>query len=337
MKIARIPLQPHSRFHFGELKMDDNLALSTSGLHAHSDTLFAALVNGYSNLQGGAEDLIKHFKNGEIKISSLFYYLQRNDAFVYFLPKPVFLDMDSPKTNDGKHKLRNSVKFVSIGTWENGLITKNWMAENGGYHIIDNRFVVTDKEFERMGMDKKSSICSLALSPKSPQRAHDNAAIFYQTDVVIGDNPNFSIGWYFMYEAIGAVEDKLKTAVNIMAYTGIGGEKHNTGRTVPGNPEFAELIMKTDKASATHFLNLSLFCPHFEGIEFEKAKYYTTTLRGGRKTQHGQAKVVRMVEEGALLTADVVGCMVEIGKDELDRPIQRLGIPLNIAYSYEKR
>lgn len=106
MKVVRIPLQPCSRFHFGELKLDHDLALTDTSLFAHSDTLFSALVNAYSSFADGAEDFIMRFRpdGGSIKISSLFYYLQNNEERVYFLPKPVFLDIESPKTVDGNHK-----------------------------------------------------------------------------------------------------------------------------------------------------------------------------------------------------------------------------------------
>ncbi len=348
LKIAKIPIRPYSRFHFGELKMDDNLALSTTGLHAHSDTLFAGLVHAHSALYGSAEDLILHFQRGEIKISSLLYYFQRDEEVIYFLPKPVFLDIDGAKSQDGKHKLRNKVKFISHGVWEseNGLDINQWAVPNSNYRIIDEVFVVTVEECEKIGMNENMQIVDVLVSPKSPQRAHaDHLGPFYQADVLIGDNGQFDVGWYFAYAVTAGkdeaghiisedeIEGKLKTAVNVMAYTGIGGERYNTGRTITANPEFGEMQVEISQ-SANQFMNLSLLCPTKD--DFEKVKYYTSTLRGGRRIPGGQAKVIRMISEGALCTGEVKGRMVDLGQDEYGRKIHRLGIPLIIPFEYEK-
>ncbi len=335
MKIARIPLLEYSRFHFGELKMDDNLALSTSALFAHSDTLFSALVHGYAKHNGDAENFAGEFQNGSIKISSLFYYVLGNEQYVYFLPKPLFLDINSPKSKDGKHKLRNRIKFVSLGVWENGFEEQKWTVENGGYKIIDNLFVLTDIEYNSLKTEDDLVICKNVLSPKSPIRAHDNAAIYYQADVEIGNNSNLEIGWYFMYKANDENEKQLKIATNIMAYSGIGGEIHNTGRTVRAHPEFDTISLGTVKSENPNFINVSLFCPENE-VEFKYAIHYSTILRGGRKLPHGgNAKVIRMIEEGALLSNEAKGRIETIGNDGNGYPILRNGIPILIPVDYD--
>ena len=337
MKVARIPLKEYSRFHFGELKMDDNLALSTSSYFAHSDTLFSGLVHAFSKYNGNAQDFADKFINGEIIISSQYYYLQKNNTYIYFLPKPVFVDINSPKSKDGLHKVINNIQFVSVGVWNNGFEAEKWASSNGGYRIIDNLFVLTNNEYNSLNINENLQIIKNVLLPKSPIRAHINASIFYQADIEIGQHPSVEIGMYFLYVADVDARLSLEIATNIMAYSGIGGEINNTGRTVKGNPEFEsfELLPQSPKHSNSYFVNLSLFCPIDED-DFNKAKHYSTILRGGRRLgSGGNAKVIRMIGEGAVLTDIVKGRIVEIGKDLNGYAILRNGHPLLIPISNE--
>ncbi|MFZ1515168.1 MAG: hypothetical protein WAT21_07190 [Saprospiraceae bacterium] len=320
------------------MKLDHNLALTDTSLFAHSDTVFSALVNAFSSYADGAEDFIQRFgpHDGSIKISSLFYYLQNNEERVYFLPKPVFLDIESPKTVDGNHKKRNLIKFVSLGTWLNGFEPEKWFDEkNASYHTLQSTFVMTNKEHENLGSPALDHIAKTVLSPKSPKRGLEDQAIYYQADVEIGSSDELTIGIYFMYEAEGQAETELKIATNIMAYTGIGGEIKNTGRTVRSQPEF-DILDFGPMFTESKFVCVSLLNPS-DATEFSKVIYYSTSLRGGRLLGTGKegAKVVRMIEEGALLFSNALkGRMVDLGLDEHDRTIYRLGIPFLIPVNY---
>ncbi len=340
IKVARIPLKSFSRFHFGELKLDHDLALSDTSLFAHSDTLFSALVNGYSRFANGADDFINLFKvNGGIRISSLFYYIENidgeNTERVYFLPKPVFLDIESPKTSDGSHKRLNRIKFVSTGVWQNGFEANRWFDEIDPAHfIVQNMFVMTKREHELMGSPTLDDIVTTVLSPKSPKRGEDGQAIYYQADVETGSNVNVIIGIYFLYEAEGQDEIELKIATNVMAYTGIGGEIKNTGRTVRSQPEFDILNMGPSETQSV-YVCVSLLNPQEE--ELNKVIFYSSTLRGGRLLGNSKdhSKVVRMIEEGALLKSpDIKGRLIELGPDEHGRIIYRLGTSFLIPVNY---
>ena len=347
MKIARIPLQAHSRFHFGELKLDDNLALSTTSCFAHSDTLFSALVHGYSAYAGNAQPLIDDFENGELKISSLFYYLKKNEQYIYFLPKPSFLAIDSKKKADGSHKKLNRIDFVSLGVWTEGFQADNWFdSGQQQYMVIDKKLVITRAEYQRLGLTKAEirniKVYKTVMTPKSPIRSNDKkASIFYQADIQI-DYPNvapennpteespFEVGWYFMYNAAGNAEAQLQIATNVMAYTGIGGEKYNTGRTVKGDPQFDTIDIDL-KQPTDQYSNLALLIPK-SADDFRAVEYYQTFLRGGRKLPgNNYTRVVRMIREGALINkAAIEGQLPQIGTDEFDRSIYRNGIPLLI-------
>jgi CRISPR type III-A-associated RAMP protein Csm4 len=188
MKIARIPLQPFSRFHFGEFKFDVNLGLSATSAFAHSDTLFSALINSYAYIND-AGTLVEAFEGDQINISSLFYYLKNGDKLIFFLPKPVFLETDSKF--DGYHKLRNKIKFVSHSVWQQGFNQEQW-ANQDEYKIIQNEFLISKDEYDDFikGIEvPELKIYKTVQNPKSPIRKNaPDDSIFYQTDVEIADN-----------------------------------------------------------------------------------------------------------------------------------------------------
>jgi CRISPR type III-A-associated RAMP protein Csm4 len=311
--------------------MDDNLALATTSFFAHSDTLFSALVNGYSMYNGGADSFVEKFKNRELKISSLFYYLSNGSNYIYFLPKPDFLAIHSPKTRDNLHKKRNRIKFVSIEVWKNGFEAEYWF-DKDKYRIIQDEFVVTRAEYDLFAMSDKTNISKSVMRPKSPKRVPRGMDIHYQADLEIGNNSEFDIGWFFIYEVDEEVEKELKIATNVMAYTGIGGEKHNTGRSIKSKPEFDVI---DDFETSDFWINVSLLNPINED-EFKEVKYYSTILRGGRKIPGGNAKVVKMIKEGALIIDEKVnGKLVDIGVDINEKTIFRNGISLLIPVKYE--
>ncbi|MEL6673579.1 MAG: hypothetical protein AAFR61_15350 [Bacteroidota bacterium] len=328
MKAAHIPLRPNSRFHFGELSAEeeDNLALSTTSLYAHSDTLFSGLVHSYSRWTGDAAAFVHAFLERKIQISSLCYYLSGNGATVHFLPKPVFLEAQSFKRNDGKHKQRNSISFVSTGTWENGFEPESWFQEDQ-YQILHDKFVLTRKEYDDLGIGgEEVFIASVHSTPKSPIRDSE-AAIFYRADVEIGGTDQLQVGWYFLYEADSQHEGDLLSALNVLSWTGIGGEISHIGRTILEDP-FATAFQLNLSQPSDGYANLSLFCPADQG-DLNKVGLSTTILRGGRKFLHGgRAKAIRMIREGALfLDNEATGQFVVLGQDAFDRPVYRNGVP----------
>ncbi|MEM6805023.1 MAG: type III-A CRISPR-associated RAMP protein Csm4 [Bacteroidota bacterium] len=329
MKTAYIPLQPYSRFHFGELREEDkenNLALSTTSLFAHSDTLFSGLIHSYSRLTGSAQGFVESFRNADIKISSLCYYLSANGATVHFLPKPVSLEAHSFKRQDGKHKERNAIQFVSVGTWKNGFAADYWFQEEE-YQIIHKKFVLTRQEFDDLGLTEEVFIASVHSNPKSPIRAEEDSSIFYRADVEIGGSDELQVGWFFLYEAEEQHEKDLLSALNVLAYTGIGGEVSHIGRTIP-LPPFSGILDLNLNKPARGYINVSLFCPKDQN-DLDKVIYARTMLRGGRKFVHGgQANVIRMIREGALFKDETAeGSMVELGRDIFDREVYRNGVP----------
>lgn len=324
MKITRIPLQAGSRFHFGEFRIDTNVGLSSTSVIAHSDTLFSAIINCASVL-GHADNLVKYFKDSEINISSLFYYLKREDSIVCFLPKPVSLEIDN-KT-DGNHKKRNKIKFVSLGVWKNGFNQEKWFeSDNVDYKIIQDEFVLLTAEYKSIQPEetRKVSIYEITQCPKSPIRKIDEESIYYQTDIVISDNGHdIETGFYFFYDVSNTeIELIFKNAINVLSKTGIGGERNNMGRKM-GNPVFCEVSF--DNAGSDSYINISLVSPASLD-EYNNVELYKTVLRGGRRLTSGSNyQAVKMLLEGAVCKVKINGKLIEIGKDDENNIAYRNG------------
>ncbi len=320
MKIAKIPLEPNSRFHFGEFNIDVNIALSSTSNFAHSDTLFSALINSY-NLVGDANSFVKQFINSQINISSLFYYIKRGNKQILFLPKPVFLEIDAP--NDGHHKFRNKIGFISLSIWNQGFNQNEWTTDK--YRVINNKFLLLASEYDTLIKNLNITnldIFSVVQTPKSPIRNSEDS-IFYQTDIEIANNESeeIKIGFYFYYNAEEDAEIMLMDATNLLSKWGIGGEKNNMGRVL-GDPIFENFVF--DKPSEK-YTNISLVSPK-NLDDFNKIKYYKTIIRGGRKLRSGkQYKTVRLIKEGAQVLRDLEGQYIKIGTDSNNNPALRNG------------
>ncbi len=342
MKAIRIPLKPHMHFHFGEFKIDNNVALSNTSLFAHSDTLFSALVNVYADVFGNADRFAADFRDGVLKISSLFYYLKKGDYFVYLLPKPVFLDIFSPR--DGNHKLRNKIKFLSKGVWEKGFVASDWI--NGTeYRLIQNQDILfTREEYEKLGLNEDDSVFTIVDIPKNPIRVktqgsknESDESIYYQSDVEIAEIEGVELGFYFVFEVVPEFKtEELLKVLNVLSLSGIGGEKTNTGLAMRP-PEIVDFILNVTGESSmlSGFTNISLLNPG-DRQDLENVVYSQTVLRGGaRYTGNLPLKVVRMIREGALLKVDSVsGRLVETGMDFQGHAVLRNGKPFVLPIKY---
>ena len=336
LKIAKIYLQPFSRFHFGQMKMDHDLSLSDTDSFCRSDTLFAGLVNSYAkaNEVQDVATFVKFFEEGLIKHSSLFYFIEKaNTEPIFLLPKPSFLTLHIEKKADGSHKRLNKIEFVSLKVWQQGLKIKEWL-DSSEYRLLQNKILITTEEFEKMGLNEKDKIFDVDSRPKN-NLEKPKTEIYYQTDVVLQTIKDGTIGLYFFYQCHDKnTELALKNALNILTFTGFGGEINIIGRTPNNVPVFGQEVEIAEKEN---FSNLSLYNPA-DMDEFKDCQYYETVLRGGRrKTDKVHTQVVRMVEEGALFKSNrVKGRMVSLGTHEDgNTTIYRNGIPLLIPIDYE--
>jgi len=345
MKIIRIPLKPYSHYHFGEFKIDSSVALSSTSHFFHSDTLFSALVNTYADQIGNADDFVLKFIEGRIQISSMLYYLKNQNRAVYFLPKPGFIDLYGPR--DGKHKIRGKVNMVSQGVWEEGFDTEAW-TESDRYCFIQNKEIVLLKEeYDDLGLSDKMSVYTIVDIPKNPIRKteennsgneSDSGSIYYQTDVEITPIKDIETGFYFLYDYENPSDNEmLKKVIGLLIWSGFGGERNNMGRTqtlYEISDQFT-IQLKEQVGYKKGLTNLSLLIPK-DKEELGKIEFMQTILRGGRKTEGSQRKVIRMIKEGALLTDPIVeGAVAEINGALNETKALRYGRAFNIPLQYK--
>jgi CRISPR type III-A-associated RAMP protein Csm4 len=251
----------------------------------------------------------------------------------------MFLDIFSLR--DGHHKLRNKISFVSKGVWEQGFLSSDWL-HSPDYQFIQHREILfSSTEYQQLGLKEEDWIFSMVDLPKNPiRKGEDKESIYYQANVEISSLKEIEIGFYFLYEATSeSLEKELQRAINLLAFTGIGGEKSNTGRTLllpEGMGEQFELNISEDPGLKSGFTNISLLNP-VDQTELDNIKYAQTILRGGGEyTGIKPLKVVRMIKEGALLTEEnISGKLVEIGLDTEDHPVLRNGKAFNLPLKYK--
>jgi len=338
--IAKIPIQPFSRFHFGKMKMDHDLALSDTSYFAHSDTLFSALINSASRIEDKGQLLVDSFGTAGLKISSLFYFIESKTDTVYLLPKPAFLNSKVVKSKDRRHKKLAGVKFVSKKVWDKGLEVTKWLDESK-YKLVQKNIIVTKEEFEALKLNKESKIFQIDSVPKSPKHNGPKASIYYQSDIVFNDVKGCTVGLYFLYDCPKSLRINFANALHLAALSGFGGEINIQGRTIPA----IESTLLSDEAMEfkdhnQYYANISLFNPKSEA-DLEAIVFHETLLRGGRFYDHldgrSHAQVVRMIAEGALFKHDKIeGRLVSIGTDMNGNTIMRNGIPLLIPINYER-
>ena len=270
MKIVRFPLKPMSHFHFGEIAQDEKSNLATTSVYPHSDTLFSSLVNSYAQaFESNEVDLfINDFIDRATVISSMFFYLNIEGAYTYFLPKP--LSYNTKSIGRDYYKKLKKIEFVSTSVWES-VTDPNDFFNPDICSIIQEKFVVTKGEIA-LNLINEVKIYSKITQPKNPFRKEDDKqSIYFETDLEIADNTKnakpIEIGYYFLYKSTH--EDRLKVAINLMSLSGIGGGR-STGTGVLGIPEYED-IRSFDFSSTQTKINccISLAIPE-NPIEFEK-------------------------------------------------------------------
>ncbi|AWV97679.1 type III-A CRISPR-associated RAMP protein Csm4 [Arcticibacterium luteifluviistationis] len=329
VNIAKIFLEPYSRFHFGEYKIDHDLSLSDSSFFCHSDTLFSALINQCDRLNDDPDSFVEAFKEDEICISSVFYFFEKaNCDPIYLLPKPVFIDKKVKISGAANKKQIQGVKFVSKAVWDKGFEYEKWN-DIKSYVILQGNIVLTKEEYDQFGFNRNSALVKKNTRPKNQVRRPKKQArrkedgIYYQTDVMVCSPAGVKAGIYFFYD----VEDEntkrqFFNAVNVLCFSGLGGEQALLGRTPRKVPDFDQsLSFDSNKA---RLASISLFSPTDEA-ELAACTIYETSLRGGHKSGLSQnTDVVPMVMEGAEFTSSAKGCLVDLSLLP-EKPIFRNG------------
>lgn len=352
MRAILLKCKPGGQFHLGEKTPFLNSVMHSTSELIHSDTLFSALIN-IANKIGVADKVIGEFEDG-VAISSIFYFMERKEQKVFFLPSPTV-----PLSGNLSFKQIKSIKYVSEGVFREGIEMKEWFESDGSVApqlVRGDNWLATRSEMDKLlkGSDwqnlEEFQLYFLSHTPQVKVHTVERENCFYQTgNLVIADNrefdPDLSIGMYFLMA--GEASKELRTVIHLLCDEGIGGQRstgcgHFEQVRIQDCP-FADL--KGDQS-----MNLALLSPTREQVPLLNNAYYKTIERGGRRipyrgeNQSGEKKELRlkqitMLREGAVLPQGVVGCIADISPDseEITVPYLRYGkaFPITIPKVFE--
>ena len=334
MKAVLFKVKPGDRFHFGKYKPDVNTGLENSDEIFHSDSLFSALVVTYDSLFDNTDEFVNLFRKGLIKISSLFYYLEFSDYRIFFLPKPVTLNL----TASGDHKKAKKIRYLSKKLYEtlenpDQLLSDKVLILQDTFALLKDELPVKNAEDVHLF----HSIVDQKVFVNKEEQGDD----LYQLNVIeIADNSmidnDIKTGFYFlfkMYDRISsAMKSAFETVLEVLTTNGLGAEKSTIG--LIRNWEKENFDFKITDPSDTQYLSLSVFYP--SETETEHILAAKDILRGGRVIggTNKRLKVVRMLTEGSLFDKKITGNIIGIEPDNWNGiPYLRFGkaflIPLN--------
>lgn len=325
MKAVLFKLKQGAKFHFGMYAPDVDTSLSRGDIIFHSDSLFSSLIVTYNNLYTDTNLFVRQFKDNNIQISSINYFLEINNKKIYFLPKPIHFNL----TNVNEYKSFKKIQFISKYLYE--IINHPGELLEDSVIILQQKFAVHKSEL----IDIEHYSVFLRLFDKELyQKVFVNKKTqgddLYQLDVLeISDNLNLkvpiSVGFYFLKMTSEDFDkeynNKLKNIYEILKNEGIGAEKSTMGNIEDIEEVDWKLDIKTQHPS--YKMTASLFFP--QDSENDDVVYAQTILRGGRTLGSGEKssedgrkrlKVTRMVKEGSILNKNTIGSIQDISPDD---------------------
>lgn len=324
-----------TKFHSGKIRVDTTNMLEDSSEILHSDTLFSALVNLAAKVMPNQiEDFIRLFEENKLKISSIFYCLEKEDKYIYFLPKPLnFNILQSGKDRKSVKK----VKYISKGIWEQKIDVTQWF-DATKCTVIQNKFVCLNEELVDLGIEAKHRqllrFFDEIATPKvhvHKKRSDKDNRYYSQANVHIADNEGVvNVHLFFLLQENLEEQEKkqFNTLLALLPFEGIGGDRSAGSGIFEGINQKAFSI-KNQNGKA---ISLSLSIPANDK-EFSAYENYEFSLRGGRQTHaDGILKRVRVVNEGAVLNADIHGNIVDISNDTSKVTYLRNGKCLTLIY-----
>ncbi|MDR2652200.1 MAG: type III-A CRISPR-associated RAMP protein Csm4 [Prevotellaceae bacterium] len=312
-----------TRFHFGEALgssegKNANVQQAISSI-LHSDTLFSAIVNAWAlRSPETIGDFIAACQRNEFKISSGFYCLKTNNSTIFFLPKPVTLNL-CPADNP---KVLKRVKMISAGVWERGLTPKDWFDEKQ-CTLLQNDTVVALKE----EISERIKLYESLTSPKVKARTENReGSFFWQTNLHLLSDKNHEVNWYFIidHRLNDTLKDHLADALQTMTQLGIGGERSSGCGSLTGY-EKVDFSLNLPEAQP-YQASISLVIPKAD--ELSGKCFYLTMKRGGRYLDHHEyLKMIQALAEGAVFDKNIQGQIVALKEHPL---ILRYGLNLTL-------
>lgn len=307
-----------ARFHFGEAS-DDYVNMPQATSHfIHADTLFSAIVNAWvvKNPET-VDEFIEICKRGGFKISSGFYCVETGGKIVFFLPKPVSLNLDPSKLERIER-----IQMVSAGIWETGLHPREWFDAKKCTLLQNETMVALKNE-----IDRSITLYEVVTTSKANIRTVDKEkALYFQTDLYLLGNENHTVNWYFLMDnsLVGNLGNQLFEALQTMTVMGIGGKRSSGCGSLKGI-DFEEFSLKM--SDAQYQVGISTVIPKVN--ELSDNCLYFTMKRGGRREGANEKPLpmVQVLQEGAVFDKDIKGQMVSLSENP---PVFRYGINFSL-------
>lgn len=320
--------KPGSQFHWGKPPLDDETALDTVSELLHSDTIFAALVDLAARIDDQLPDLLKQWSDtGLLRISSAFALLQfpNSKNRLFFLPKPATLYVEADKR-------RRKITFVSAGVWENGVMPEDW---DKLCVVIQHKYVALKTEIPMSlheSLDELTVLETATFPKVAVHKISKEDSIYFQTNLLTPRHGHFTTNFYFLLgcdrDAIADTDyNRLIELIGLLVAEGLGGER-STGCGVFQQVLPTPFPMHLTMANREQAL-LSLYLP-LDHNEFKNCLYYRTVIRGGRRITGGALDRIKMIGEGAILSGQVQGKIVELQPSVASNPHWRSGIAFSL-------
>ena len=314
---------PGTRFRFGEAlgayTEESHNAQKTTSDYLHSDTLWSALVNAWVlTCPDSVENFLLACNNGQFKLSSAFYYVEYNGNKVFFLPKPVTLNLF--QTSEPK-KLKR-IKFISKGIWEQGVLPGDWF-DNNKCTLLQNETIVALKA----EVPKQINLFQKVTNHKNRARDVSNRedAFYYETDLFLLNDESYKTSWYFLIE--NSLQEDLisdfRNAMQTLIHFGIGGERSSGCGSLTN---FSVINFTLNIEVCKYQAILSLIAPKNDTLT--ENSFYQVIKRGGRFLEKGKSlPMIQMLLEGAVFDSEIKGRIVKLNEQP---PVLRYGLNLSI-------
>lgn len=319
MKAIILKCKPGALFHLGEGSLVDVSHI------IHSDTLFSAIANIYELVLEEGEEFVNLVAENKINLSSAFPLLEdiRNGELIYFLPKPNILF--SQAVSLGKKEKR--IKFLSLKAFNKIIETLDISSMQSEFDLNELQILADEyallKDELNLADARSPQFIKEQIFPKTAvHKESRDDAFYFQTDIQLvplsdeNKKTAFKPHFYFLMNDTmsDAEKNKFITCLRILADEGIGGDRGS------GKGFIEEIVIREfeeiDRHKSNYFMMISLTNPASQS-EFDSILKYDLIKRGGGSIGiEGQSenhrKQVRMVTEGSIANAKIIGRVVDV-------------------------
>lgn len=290
----------------------------------HSDTLYSAIIAAWSNL--GVNSYIPENPNEPLPftLSSLFPFVNLNDEFLYFLPRPASFN---PDVSIDLNKKVKKIEYIESTFFK--------LLQEGKKFDIDQNLIKSQFYSEKKiphALFEKSEQPRVRVS-----RSYEPAEPFYIERIFFHEKAGL---YFFLHYEDEKVLQAIQYALDFLKDEGIGTDRNvGNGKFIWELEQNAEII-HFNGIETTHSINLSIYIPQdhqtITSALDEKAQFNILT-RGGWITSYPylsfRKKYIRAIKEGSVLKlpAGINGRIADIttDKDKLPdktiHPVYRVG------------